>query len=135
MLDAGPGESSDISAAFSLKEFENQTYEAFIIFIVVYGEENYVNEALQAADIFDFNNDNMVEFHYGGCYVGAEVTEYEYEYEGASPLIIETSSDSSTIYLVAGIGIALAACLTVVLIFVLVRKGKNNWHLEDKFLT
>ena len=48
MLDAGPGESSDISAAFSLKEFENQTYEAFIIFIVVYGEENYVNEALQA---------------------------------------------------------------------------------------
>ncbi|GIR00102.1 MAG: hypothetical protein CM15mP8_2990 [Methanobacteriota archaeon] len=126
MLDAGPGESLDVSAAFSLKEFENQTYEAFIIFIVVYGEENYVNQALQAADIFDFYNDNMVEFHYGGCYVGSEVTEYEYEYEGASPVIIETSSDSSTIYLVAGIGIALAACLAVVLIFVLVRKGKNN---------
>ena len=128
VLDAGPGESSDISVAFSLQEFENQTYEMFIVFIVVYGEENYVYDALQAADIFDFDTDYMVEFHYGGCYVGAEAMEYEYEYEyeGASPVIIETSSDSSTIYLVAGIGIALAACLAVALIVVLVRKGKNN---------
>ena len=128
MLDVGPGESSDISVAFSLQEFENQTYEMFIVFIVVYGEENYVYDALQAADIFDFDTDYMVEFHYGGCYVGAEALEYEYEYEyeGASPVIIETSSDSSTIYLIAGIGIALAACLAVALIVILVRKGKND---------
>ena len=125
-IDAGPGESSDISIAFPLQEYESLSDEIVIIFIVVYGEEYYVTDALQSADIWEYYWDggDMLKFYFGGCYIGAEAMEYEYE-EG-SPIIIETSSDNSLIYLIAGVGIALTASLLVVLIVILVRRSGNN---------
>ncbi len=126
-IDAGPGESSDISIAFPLQEYENLSSEIVIIFIVVYGEEYYVSDALQSADIWEYyfsSSDDMLKFYFGGCYIGPEAMEYEYE-EG-SPIIIETSSDNSLIYLIAGVGIALTASLLVVLIVILVRRSGNN---------
>lgn len=124
-LDAKAGESSDISIVFSLEDYENQTDDMYIIFVVFYGEEYYVNDALQAPSISDYYDDeSFLEFYYGGCYIGGEVMQDGFE--EINPIIIETSSDGTAIYLIAGIGISLAACLAVVLIVILVRRGNDS---------
>jgi hypothetical protein len=114
-LDINAGDTTDVDASFSLEVLENHTEDVYVIFIVVLGESDEVSQYLNNG----YYSSN-VDLYFGGCLV--EGIEYQFNDNKNNPIIIETSSDNSKIYLVAGIGGATTICLLIALIALLARK-------------
>jgi hypothetical protein len=114
VLDIGVGESTEFEATFSIEISENPRQDIYIIFILVLGENDDVEEYLK-------DNDGYygLDYYIGGCMVLGELFDEEFDFE---PIIIETKTDNSKIYLLAGVGGATTVCLLIALITILVRK-------------
>jgi len=114
-LGIGVRESTVIEATFTLEQVEYQSENVYVLFILVLGELDDVSEYLKGS------GSNGLEFYYGGCFVDVAESQRPAN-ESMEPIIIETNSGNSMIYLLAGIGGATTICLLIALIFVLTRK-------------
>jgi hypothetical protein len=114
VLDIGVGESTEFEATFSIEISENPRQDIYIIFILVLGENDDVEEYLKGNDGY-----YSLDYYIGGCMVLGELFDEEFDFE---PIIIETKTDNSKIYLLAGVGGATTVCLLIALITILVRK-------------
>ena len=114
VLDIGVGESTEFEATFSIEISENPRQDIYIIFILVLGENDDVEEYLKGNDGY-----YSLDYYIGGCMVLGGLLDEEFDFE---PIIIETKTDNSKIYLLAGVGGATTVCLLIALITILVRK-------------
>ena len=114
VLDIGVGESTEFEATFSIEISENPRQDIYIIFILVLGENDDVEEYLKGNyGYYD------LDYYIGGCMVLGDI----YDDLGlVEPIIIETKTDNSKIYLLAGVGGATTVCLLIALIAILARK-------------
>jgi hypothetical protein len=115
-LGIGAGQSTEIEVSISLEVVNSQQNDVFVVFIMVLGEVEEINNYLQDSD------SNGLDFYYGGCVVkGGSVQDSR----GNEPIIIEASSDNSQIYLIAGIGGATTICLLIALVVILLRNRQT----------
>lgn len=114
VLDIGVGESTEFEATFSIEISENPRQDIYIIFILVLGENDDVEEHLKGNyGYYD------LDYYVGGCIILGELFDEESDFK---PIIIETKTDNSKIYLLAGVGGATTVCLLIALIAILARK-------------
>lgn len=115
-LDIGVGESVEVELTFTLEVLKTQAEDVYVLFMIILGESDDVDMWLD--DSYGYYD---VEYYLGGCVVEGESYRSE-DFSDIEPIIIETSSDDSRIYLLAGIGGATTVCLLIALIAILVRK-------------
>ena len=120
-LDVEPGQSTTVDASFSLTVRENQTEDVFVMFAVFAGELEDINGYLAEGDDYLDDYYTTIEFVFGGCVVVGQDND-DRQGQNSEPVVIEASSDDSTIYLIAGVAGATAVCLLIILIVVLVRR-------------
>ena len=114
VLDIGVGEVTEFEATFSIEISKNPREDIYIIFILVLGENDHVEEYLKGNyGYYD------LDYYIGGCMVLGGLLDEEFDFE---PIIIETKTDNSKIYLLAGVGGATTVCLLIALIAILARK-------------
>ena len=123
-LNIKAGESINVDATFSVEVFENRTEDIYIIFVAIVGESEDVNIAIEQNSIDDGDGNYLnIDTLIGGCFIEGEYDQFPID--DNEPIIIETSSDDSQIYLIAGIGVATTICLIIVLLFMLLRNREK----------
>lgn len=116
-LDIGVGQQTEIEATYTLDVKRNQSEDVYVIFFLVLGERDDVEDYLE--DPYYYYD---LDFYVGGCLLEGKGDGFDDD-ESPEPIIIEATSDNSNIYLLAGIGGATTVCLLIVLIVILLRKG------------
>lgn len=119
-LEASSGDTVEFEATFSIELTSDEPFEedVYVFFIIVVGESEEVDESIENERFY-----GNVEVMLGGCLIVS--IEGEASDDDIEPIIIQTQSTDSNIYLLAGAGGAMTITLLIILISILLRKRKE----------